>query len=556
LNPNEDPGATCNQDGGAVCDGDGNCVECNENEDCGVDEVCVVNICFGDPDLFCNENLCENDTAARADCIDTFLTCVAKEPTDEEGCAVLARRQCNECNGDSDCAEGQVCDENNECVTAPDCVSAGDCIDGNICTIGVCTDGMCSFDPVEGGSCDSGTGSGDGTCDDSGNCVSDDDCDTNDDCPDDDGNECTVPLCNTSGAPYVCIESSEPADGNECQGGSGTCQGGDCVVATPPYINAGTDDAGYRRICLGTPNGSWPYIDSGDSPTGGTGTCSLCLSDSCSGGSEAGNACNVDGDCPGGNCIPTSPSNEEQCALDCFTYVCGTADPTLLFPGGGPSGACSYPSVSTNCPVRGCEVVSNTLKLQLGVDTLLFLNADSAGQSTRELTLSYEVQAYNNALGLAAALAAVNDVTVVSDLTDANPATMTNKLDPDLAGDDVSDFLVNGVFIIDATQLLPETQVVTPTASPVTVGFDDSALLLELIIKSSGAPLDITGESCTFSNEAGTCIGGQNNLQVCDPSTPTGGAGGADCSVPDIFGQPGICANTGGVPISLPATIP
>jgi hypothetical protein len=89
----------------------------------------------------------------------------------------------------------------------------------------------------------------------------------------------------------------------------------------------------------------------------------------------------------------------------------------------------------------------------------------------------------------------------------------------------------------------------------VLVSFQESALLLELIIKSSGAPLDITGESCTFSNEAGTCIGGQNNLQACDPSLPNGGTGTADCSIPDIFGVSGTCEVTGGVPIGLSAEL-
>jgi len=114
LNPNENPGATCDQDGGAVCDGDGNCVACTEKTDCGAEETCFENACVSDPDLFCDTNLCVGDTELRAECVEKFLLCLA-DNVDEEECVALSIAICNECNENSDCDEGFMC-ENFECV--------------------------------------------------------------------------------------------------------------------------------------------------------------------------------------------------------------------------------------------------------------------------------------------------------------------------------------------------------------------------------------------------------------------------------------------------------
>jgi hypothetical protein len=200
--------------------------------------------------------------------------------------------------------------------------------------------------------------------------------------------------------------------------------------------------------------------------------------------------------------------------------------------------------------------------MQMATDTNVFLVADSAGASTRELTLSYTVEAYSNALGLAGSLATVDEVVVETKVTNANVTKYTHSLAEAWAGRDVSAFLRlpgDGAFVLSPTQVPPVTQVVTPTASPVTVAFDDSQILIELEIKSSGAPLNISAESCTFTNEEGTCFGGANNLFACDPDLPNGGTGPpgpADCSVPDLFGGTGTCERTDGASITLPATIP
>ena len=46
-NPDLDADVACTQDGGSVCDGAGTCVECNSDNQCGVEETCVDNTCVG-----------------------------------------------------------------------------------------------------------------------------------------------------------------------------------------------------------------------------------------------------------------------------------------------------------------------------------------------------------------------------------------------------------------------------------------------------------------------------------------------------------------------------
>jgi len=158
LNPDEDPGASCDQDGGAVCDGDGNCVECNNNldcdegfvcdesnacvpdlecigdDDCGPLELCIENACIaveckidddcGTEELcivdecrsvgFCDTGICAESPAAKDLCVDSFITCLLDNP-DEAECIALSILLCNDCNEDSDCDPGEVCNDNNVC---------------------------------------------------------------------------------------------------------------------------------------------------------------------------------------------------------------------------------------------------------------------------------------------------------------------------------------------------------------------------------------------------------------------------------------------------------
>jgi len=121
------------------------------------------------------------------------------------------------------------------------------------------------------------------------------------------------------------------------------------------------------------------------------------------------------------------------------------------------------------------------------------------------------------------------------------------------------DFVLTAGFAVDGDQLNPTTEALLATVSPVVWAFDETDFNIALVIKSSGAPLNITGNACTFSNEAGTCFGGANDLDECAPAAPDGSTGLADCTEADIFppnNTPGTCEVTDGSPVSLPATFP
>ena len=339
---------------------------------------------------------------------------------------------------------------------------------------------------------------------------------------------------------------------NACDGGTGDLPGRRLRRSQPAYIDAGTADTRYRaapRLCSA---GSFPFIDTPRAD------CALCLSNSCSGGSNNLNACTDAADCPGGQCVAATPGPDD-CPLDCFTFVCDM--PTdFLFPGGGPGGACVYPTGVTNCPFLGCEVVSNTLKNQLAIDTFLFMNVSSTGTPDREVTIEFDVLAVNPGLALAGPLANLNDVVLITDVTAADPSTLTNVLNPALQGTSVDAYTGTGSFVLSSPdQLLPTTEVVTPLTFPnVDFSFDETNFVIELVIKSSGAPLDITGSACTFSNEQGTCFGGRNGGRLCDPAAPDGSTGLADCTAidPPIILDPGVCTRTDGAPITLGTTNP
>ena len=123
----------------------------------------------------------------------------------------------------------------------------------------------------------------------------------------------------------------------------------------------------------------------------------------CDGGSNDGNACDSGAECTNGNCVAATPG-PAFCALDCFTFECSTdlqclfgdddeqslhhhsrLVATTLTPARisssrrSPGGACVFPTLTEFCPYIGCQVVSNTLKNQLAIDTFLFLDVSSTG---------------------------------------------------------------------------------------------------------------------------------------------------------------------------------
>ena len=82
---------------------------CTMDDECDPGEICVEPRCVSDPDIFCNEGLCLTDSALRAQCVETFLLCLAENPREEE-CVVAALLICNvECTTDMDCDAGETC---------------------------------------------------------------------------------------------------------------------------------------------------------------------------------------------------------------------------------------------------------------------------------------------------------------------------------------------------------------------------------------------------------------------------------------------------------------
>ena len=507
----------------------------------------------------CTDNVCTD-----AGCDGTVAGCCTNPATNEGGdCSAenppLASCQSGVCMSDA-CGSDADCENPaTECMVAPPgaCQADGSCLGevaGNF-----------------GAACDSGTGSGDGTCGasgtaEAGTCESNDACTTATEVADClvNTNGCLLNQCDEGVTPYVCETVDNDNASCDANGLPGICQGGSCIP-NPPYVSTGAGDTTHRagpRFCI---SGEFPFIDAPRSD------CALCLENSCSGGDNALRACTTlttepggPGDeCPGGTCIEATPGPTD-CSLDCFTFVC--LDQTdILFPGGGAGGACVYPGITTNCPFKGCQVVSNTLKNQLSIDTFLDLDVTSTGLPDREVTVEYNVRAVNAGLALAGPLANLGDVTILTNITGATTSVMTTKLDPTLQGTSVDaytgtgDFVLTAGFAVDGDQLNPTTEALLPTASPVVLAFDETDFNIALVIKSSGAPLDITGNNCTFSNEAGTCLGGANDLDECDPAAPDGSTGLADCTEADIFppnNTPGTCEVTDGSPVSLPATFP
>jgi hypothetical protein len=100
-------------DTGEICV-DNVCVpdlECTMNEECEIDEICNDNVCVSDPDIFCDEGLCATEPALRAECVQTFLVCLA-DNIDEEECVLASLLICRECTTNEGCSAGETCVDN------------------------------------------------------------------------------------------------------------------------------------------------------------------------------------------------------------------------------------------------------------------------------------------------------------------------------------------------------------------------------------------------------------------------------------------------------------
>ncbi len=90
--------------------------ECDNDNDCGANEICQNGKCVPEPPECDNDNDCGNDEI----CDDG--ECVPAPP---------------ECVNDNDCGNFEVC-ENGECVFEPQCELDNDCPPNSVCIGGIC----------------------------------------------------------------------------------------------------------------------------------------------------------------------------------------------------------------------------------------------------------------------------------------------------------------------------------------------------------------------------------------------------------------------------------
>ncbi|MGB0590295.1 MAG: LamG domain-containing protein [Myxococcota bacterium] len=181
--------------------------QCDDDDECTMDDHCELGACVGGDLVQCVQGPCESSAS-----------CVPGE-----GCVGVALPNGAACNDDNPCTSGETCDVDQQCVPS-ETVS---CDDGNPCTADLCdpNDGSCTNDPsevLEGTPCvpAEASCSNEGACV-AGICVPD----AGLDC--DDGNPCTLDTCDEATG---CL--NEPTEGS-CDDGNpctldDSCLGGLC----------------------------------------------------------------------------------------------------------------------------------------------------------------------------------------------------------------------------------------------------------------------------------------------------------------------------------------
>ena len=333
---------------------------------------------------------------------------------------------------DSMCADNTGTCQSGMCVPSDLCEGV-DCSDDNECTANLCSGGSCSNPALGDGTACTGGGCLDGAC------IADA-CEIDDDCSDDDGNECTVPVCDQSGAPSVCSESADAADGDSCAGGTGTCDGGTCVIASDPVVGAGSGSTTWQAL-----------------PTTATGCTYNGTDTTCTG------------------CTITGPS----------------------VPGGGQCGQFGAQIVG------GCEVPGGVLNAQLAIDTTIAIAVSSTGDGnvTTDVTVTASNPALGTAAGLVSVDAASIFTSVGTGVpaqlqNNLNPAFAGQLLGAFTLGGNTLTLDSNAGTGL-GVEIPTVATAVTPTSSP-SVEFDYDTFSLTLTIQASGTPLVVDDAGCIF----------------------------------------------------------
>ena len=350
----------------AVCDpATGGCSEvpanpglaCDDDDACTVNEVCDNGVCGAGGPVNCNDgNPCTDDSCNPDDgCVTTSN---AAPCNDDDVCTTGDQCEDGECSGGAllDCDDGDGCNGTESCDSAVGCLPGQPlvCDDGDVCngaegcnpntgcTSGAalvcgddnpCTDDTCSPDlgctfTANAADCDDGDAC---TLDDhckGGQCVATMEGSCNDD------NVCTNDSCDPDQGCIHLLNQVPCDDGDVCTQ-SDHCSLGECIGAVALVCNDGNlcteDSCDIETGCSFVPNAA--ACDDGNACTvddacaggwckgGGQLDCddaNLCTNDACdlvagcihfdnALACEDGDACTVDDQCAGSNCVPGAP---------------------------------------------------------------------------------------------------------------------------------------------------------------------------------------------------------------------------------------------------------
>ena len=326
-------GACAGGENGCACQSDGDCATQDDGDLCNGTLVCEDGACVVDDStvVMCDasqDGACQVTTCApeSGDCSSTILqgsgcddgdACTFGDKCTGQGQCAGAPQNCddgNVCTFDT-CAEGNCanatmegpCNDEEPCTVEDACKggtcegAAKTCSDGNDCTNDFCgDDGVCVFEPNEGGGCDDGNPCTMADTCSAGLCAG-----SKTDCNDD--NPCTLDGCLANNVPEdydpaiptsACQHLNKPgscSDGDACTTSDtcdkGVCEGGpkpDCSTTTP--CKTGQCDSNTGCIEVNVNNGA--ACDDGSSCTEDE----TCQAGVCGGGTDVCD-CEKDSDC-------------------------------------------------------------------------------------------------------------------------------------------------------------------------------------------------------------------------------------------------------------------
>ena len=334
----DDDGNPCTQ---AACEPETGCgqvpltgIECDDGDDCNVEDLCLAGECQGQP-MFCDDGNdctldeclvpdgCANepltgpgcndgdactgpDICQQGECLGTEIVCDDGNQCTQDGCDPDTGCTAAPLNGHP-CDDGSICTTSDHCQAGQCTGTAVSCNDGNPCTDDICDplDG-CQYPEADGTPCNDGN-----ACTDQDQCVAGICMGQASKC--DDGNPCTLDSCNAQGG---CIHTEPPGlpcdDANACTVAD-KCYQGACV----PGFGADCDDGNECTVdsCLPETGCAYENLIATECDDGSACTFDdQCLAGICQGLLVD---CNDDNVCTGDSCDPAVGCVNSPVAGDC-----------------------------------------------------------------------------------------------------------------------------------------------------------------------------------------------------------------------------------------------